>query len=360
MRVDGEGEAEDVARRVAAAAEDARRPRTACRFLTILGHDRVKGLLARALGQGRLPPALLLTGPEGVGKRTLALAAARGLLCDEGPGEPCDACRTCGRTARAMHPDLIVVVPGAPPGSWPARRSRSSRCATPCARSLGLPFEARARAVVIDDAHAMTEQAMNALLKSLEEPPATSHLFLVTASPQALLPTIRSRCQTLRLGPLPSALLEAHLRSASGCPPAEARLRAALSGGSLGAALAFEADGYRALRDEILAMLEKADGACAVQRLAWSERLAEVEDVMLALTALRSLLRDAAAARAGAAAGAPAQRRRGRAPDRAGAGPRWRARAVDLADAVEEIRTALRGNASRPLSMDVLVDALAG
>ena len=130
--------------------------------------------------------------------------------------------------------------------------------------------------MILDDAHAMTEQAMNALLKSLEEPPATSHLVLVTASPQALLPTIRSRCQTLRLGPLPSALLEAHLRrAASGCPPAEARLRAALSGGSLGAALAFEADGYRALRDEILAMLEKADGATAVHRLAWSERLAD-------------------------------------------------------------------------------------
>src|SRR4029079_3492246 len=81
-----------------------------------------------------------------------------------------------------------------------------------------------------------------------------------------------------------------------------ARRRATRSGGSLGAAMGFEADGYRALRDDILGMLEKADGADAVQRLAWSERLAETEDVMLALTALRSLLRDLAAARAGAAA----------------------------------------------------------
>src|SRR5262245_41267859 len=80
-------------------------------FPDILGHDRVRTLLARALGQGRLPPARLLTGPEGVGKRTLAREAARGLLCDKGPGEPCGECRTCARTARAIHPDLIVVRP---------------------------------------------------------------------------------------------------------------------------------------------------------------------------------------------------------------------------------------------------------
>ena len=79
-------------------------------FPSVLGHDRVKALLARALGQGRLPPALLLTGPEGVGKRTLALAAARGLLCENGPGEPCGTCRTCDRAGRSLHPDLIVVV----------------------------------------------------------------------------------------------------------------------------------------------------------------------------------------------------------------------------------------------------------
>jgi DNA polymerase III subunit delta' len=321
-------------------------------FPDVLGHDRVKGLLSRALVQGRLPPALLLSGPEGVGKRTLALAVARGLLCDEGPGEPCGRCRTCGRTARAIHPDLFLVSP-----ETAAIKIEQVREAV--REIAGLPFEARARAVIIDDAHTMTEQAMNALLKSLEEPPATSHLILVTASPQALLPTIRSRCQTVRLGPLPSALLESHLQERLSLSPAEAHLRAALSGGSLGAALAFEAEGYRALRDEILAMLEKATGASAVLRLQWSERLAEAEDVTLALSALRSLLRDAAAARAGAAPERLLNSDVGARIEKVGQGPVG-ARAVELADAVEEVRTNLRGNASKPLSMDVLVDALAG
>jgi len=328
-------------------------------FPNILGHDRVKGLLARALGQGRLPPALLLSGPEGVGKRTLAVEAARGLLCDKGPGEPCNACRTCDRTSRGIHPDLIVVVPETATGFLARETIKIEHIRDAVREILGLPFEARARVVILDNAQCMTEQAMNALLKALEEPPATSHLVLVTASPQALLPTIRSRCQSLRLGPLPSSVLETHLQERLGLPAAEARLRASLSGGSLGAAMAFEADGYRALRDDILAMLEKADGASAVHRLAWSERLAEAEDVMLALTALRSLLRDAAAARAGA----PAERMlNADVADRLvalGQGG-LAARAVDLADLTEETRTALRGNASRPMSMDVLVDALAG
>lgn len=328
-------------------------------FPSLLGHDRVKGLLARALGEGRLPPALLLTGPEGVGKRTLALEVARGLLCDKGPGEPCGECRTCARTARAIHPDLLVVTPEIATGFLARETIKIEHVRDAVREILGLPFEARARAILIDDAHAMTEQAMNALLKSLEEPPATSHLILVTSSPQALLPTIRSRCQTLRLGPLPSALLEAHLRERLGLSAAEARLRAALSGGSLGSALAFEAEGYRALRDEILVMLEKAAGAGALHRLQWAERLAEADDVLLALTALRSLLRDAAAARAGVA---PERLLNADVAERLqalGQGPLG-ARAIALADVAEETRTALRGNASRPMSMDVLVDALAG
>jgi DNA polymerase-3 subunit delta' len=185
-------------------------------FPSVIGHDRVKGLLARALGQGRLPPALLLSGPEGVGKRTLAIEAARGLLCDNGPGEPCNTCRTCDRTGRGIHPDLIVVEPETATGFLARETIKIEHIRDAVREILGLPFEARARVVILNDAHAMTEQAMNALLKALEEPPATSHLVLVTASPRALLPTIRSRCQTLQLGPLPSHLLDAVRREPGG------------------------------------------------------------------------------------------------------------------------------------------------
>jgi len=321
-------------------------------FASIAGHERVRALLARALAGGRLPPALLLVGPEGVGKRTLALAAARALVCERGGEEPCESCPACSRAARGLHPDVFAVEPETATIKIEQVRDMAREV-------LALPFEGRARGFVMDAAHAMTEQASNALLKSLEEPPATSHVFLVTASPQALLPTIRSRCQVLRLGPLPMGLLEQYLRDRCGLPPDEARLRAALAGGSIGRALAFDSEAYRASRDDLLGLLERAGRLSALDRMEAAQRLADSEDPALALTTLRALLRDTLLLRHGAGSAAllnaDVEARlqgvaRGPVGERAGA----------MAEAVGETREALRLNANRLLSMDVLMDALAG
>jgi DNA polymerase-3 subunit delta' len=321
-------------------------------FDSVVGHERVRSLLARSIKDRRLPPALLLTGPSGVGKRTLALAAARALVCETGGGEPCESCPACSRAARGLHPDVLAVEPETATIKIEQVRDMAREV-------LALPFEGRARGFVMDEAHVMTEQASNALLKSLEEPPATSHVFLVTASPQALLPTIRSRCQTLRLGPLPAALLEAYLRDRCGLAPEEAGLRAALAGGSIGAALAFDSEGYRSSRDELLALLERAGRVSALERMEAAQRLADSEDPALALTTLRALLRDALMLRHGAGAGALlngdvesrlAAVARGPLGERAGA----------LAEAAGETREALRLNANKLLSMDVLMDAISG
>lgn len=320
-------------------------------FASVLGHERAKEILAGALAQRRLPPAVLLCGPRGVGKRTLALAVGRGLLCEGGGEIPCDACPSCRRAQRGIHPDLVLVDPE-------GATIKVDRIREVAREIASRPFEASARAFVLDDAHLLTEQASNALLKSLEEPCPTSHVFLVTASPQALLPTIRSRCQTLRLSALPSSLLQEYLQQRLGLSSDQARLRAALSGGSLGAALAFEAEAYRTLRGEVLALLEGLGRLGPLERMEAAERMADLEDPDLALTALRSLLRDAAALGAGAPPEAAlnadvVSRLQGLAR-----GP-LAARAVALADAVSETREALRGNANRLLSMDVLVDLLA-
>jgi DNA polymerase-3 subunit delta' len=201
---------------------------------------------------------------------------------------------------------------------------------------------------VVDEAHAMNEQAANALLKSLEEPPATSHLILVTGAPQALLPTIRSRCQVLRMGPLPAPILAAYLRDRCSLGPEEAHLRAALAGGSVGAAIAFDSEEYRELREDLLGILESAAGGA--QRLDAAERLAEQEDAALALTALRSL-------RLGASKQALLNADVG---DRIAAiakGPVGE-RAAEIAETAAETRTLLRGNAHRLLVMDLLMDAV--
>jgi len=330
-------------------------------FDDILGHERVRALLGRAIRQGRLPHALLLAGPAGVGKKALALAAARRLLCEAEGDEPCGACAACRRASRGLHPDLMFVAPEGTAIKIEAVRELVRQIA-------GRPFEAAARAFVVDDAHLMTEQAANALLKSLEEPPPTSHVFLVSASPQGLLPTIRSRCQWLRFGPLPPTVLEGHLVQEHGLSPEEARLRVSVAGGSLGAALSFDAAGYRALRDDMLEVLESLEALEPVGRMEAAERLADLEDLPLGLTALRALLRDVAAVRAGAGTPALLNGDVGGRLRVLADGPLGPA-AGRLAEAVGEVRTVVGGaplastyerrNANKLLSMDLMVEALA-
>ena len=347
-------------------------------FADIVGHEKVREPLGRAVRSGRLPPALLLSGPEGIGKRTLALAVAGAMLCGRGPGEVCGECTHCRRLGRSiaalpdwraeaadktdeparlnhrLHPDVVLVE------AWRTATRTDIKVAQIrdlVAEVVARPFEARARVFVIDDAHAMNDQAANALLKSLEEPPGTSHLILVTPSPQALLPTIRSRCQRLRMGPLATAAVEAYLVKNAGLDPEEARLRARLAEGSLGTALAFESDEYRELREEILALLESAGEAGAMERLEAAERLAERDDPVVALTVLRALLRDVTVLRHG---GTPESLLNADLAPRLAALSRGAMgeRAQAVAQAAARTRVALRGNAHKLLVMDLLMDGL--
>ena len=318
-------------------------------FPGILGHERVQGLLARALRLGRVPPALLFVGPSGVGKRMVALGLGRALLCETGGAFPCDRCSSCTRCLRGMHPDLFLVEA--------LTKVIKIDQVREVVREIGSrPFEGRARAFVIDDAHELTEQAANALLKSLEEPAAKSHVVLVTAAPLALLPTVRSRCQLIRFGPLPTAVVEGHLQSVAGLDAEEAVLRAAAAGGSLGVALSLESQAYREVRDRLVALLESADACGPLERMEMAEGLADQDDVDGALGVLRGLLRDIAALRAGGArlVNPDLAERLGRVAK----GPVG-AHAATLADSAAEAREALAGNANKLLTIDVLLEAFA-
>jgi DNA polymerase-3 subunit delta' len=353
----------------------------------LVGHERIRAILQRALERDRLPPALLLAGPDGVGKKTLALAVARATLCEAAPAaEPCGTCSTCRRVAGALEPgrlqeardeadrhpgddewrnfriqpDLVLVE------GWRLTRTGRPRPEPEIrvgqVRDLvrdvaGAPFEARRRVFVVDDAHSMNESSQNALLKSLEEPPSRSHLILVSSRPQGLRQTIRSRCQVLRFGPLSRPAVTAFLTERLRVPEGEARLRAALAAGSLAGALAFESEGYKLSREGLLSLLEKVEDLDALDRMAQAEALEQADDPALLLTTLRSLLRDLAALRAGAT---PEALLNTDVADRLGPlsrGPLG-AQAATLAEDVGATRGALRGFANKLLSFDILVDDL--
>ena len=194
---------------------------------------------------GGAPQALLLVGPAAIGKTTLAMDLAAGLLCaaEEGVARPCRACRACRLVAGGTHQDLHRLAPEGP--------GRQVRIGDPNDPDPGtvrhlihemarLPVEGRHRVAVIEGAHRMNEDAQNALLKTLEEPPAGATLILCADEPERLLPTVRSRAATLRLGPLGIRAIEGLLGEHGIDPPRSAHL-ARLAGGRPGLALAYAA-----------------------------------------------------------------------------------------------------------------------
>lgn len=228
-------------------------------FSELQAQDRAVGALQAALRRGRLHHAYLLGGPEGVGKGTAARLLAQAANCEGGgarldglPDDACGTCAPCKKIAHGAHPDVFLLQEErvmAKAGRWEPKggRTPSREIVVDQVRDLVdhrlsmRRFEGRHRVVVVDPADAMNVQAQNALLKTLEEPPEATTLVLVSSSPDALLPTIKSRCLRVAFAPLPEPVIRARLEAA-GQLPEEARLAAALSGGSLSRALALDAE----------------------------------------------------------------------------------------------------------------------
>ena len=270
-------------------------------FRDTVGHRRLVSLLSRAAARGTVPPALLLAGPEGVGKRRVALALAQSLNClapirtDDLEQDACGACTACRRIARGMHPDVLVLEPG-DTGVIKIEPIRDV-----IDRAGYRPFEGRRRVVTIDSADAMMAAAQNALLKTLEEPPSASVFVLVSSMPDALLPTVVSRCPRLRFGPLSAAEIAGALMRDRGYAEAEARAAAADADGSLGRALQAESSGLadaRATAQRLLARTARAGDPAgrieAAKDLSGkkSSPAGERDQLAVVLRALSSLLRD--------------------------------------------------------------------
>jgi DNA polymerase III subunit delta' len=242
-------------------------------FLSI-GQSAARRLAERAAASGRLQRTLLVHGPAGSGKSAFVDDLLALLFCTADGSRPCNACRAC-RDARARrHPDLVIGSPEV----WRAERNTGESIVAAARRWLlaaaGAPILASRRIVLIEAADLANEQTQNALLKALEEPGDRQMFILVADEPGRLLPTIRSRAQPMRIGPVPRAELAEWLVDRERLPADQADILAGISGGLAGTAIGYARTPEliawrRRVQTELLTLLEKgpADRFAAVGEL---------------------------------------------------------------------------------------------
>jgi DNA polymerase III subunit delta' len=206
-------------------------------FKNILGHDKVIELLRQYMLGNRLASAYLFTGPQAIGKRTVAVEFAKALNCETDKFEACGECLTCQKIAQNNHPDLHFI-----PSLFDLLEKKSEAIKIEEIRALRRivslkPYEAKKSVTIIDDAHNLNQASSNALLKTLEETPRHSLIILITHKPSLLARTIISRCQVLRFFALPRLELVRILKSDYGVAADLAHFVSFFSEGRLGFAL---------------------------------------------------------------------------------------------------------------------------
>ena len=271
----------------------------------IIGHGPLVELLRVAARRGRVPQSLIFAGPDGVGKRAVARALAQAVNCpNRADGDACGTCPVCSRIDRGQFSDVV----------WLDRGGEASIKIKPLReRILDVvgyrPFEGARRVYVIEPADDLTYEAQDALLKTLEEPPSTATLILITAYPDTLLSTIQSRCRRLRFGLLSGDDVARVLVERLDMAAPVARRLATISGGSVSRALSEEAGDFDEDRAAALAVLRAARGTAMAERLKAATGLAQHgskrrdrEALAARLAILASLIRDLGARSAGVTA----------------------------------------------------------
>lgn len=342
-------------------------------FSNLIGNHRAKVTLRHLLTERRVPNAFLFAGPEGVGKKRFAIELAKAFVCVS-PEKPDNCgCAACQRAEVFIipkaekrddfkqiffsgHADVAMAVP--------FNRNILVDAIRDLEREAHfLPYEGRARFFIVDDADKMTEEASNALLRTLEEPPTTSHVILVSSRPDSLLTTIRSRCQILRFAPVEAILIEQFLILEKGLPANDAKLAARLSAGSVGRALSLNLEKYREGREKMLRLLENL-----ILRLDRASILAVAESLNDAankdhfeenLTILASIIHDIWTIRLGSGASDAVNSDVGERLERLASRSDSRTLS-DWMDEIEVLRDGLAVNLNRKIASDALFMQMAG
>lgn len=234
----------------------------------VIGHEWAVDQLDRAIRHDRIRHAYLITGPDRIGKTTLAYALAAALNCTGNP-VPCGKCRACTLIGKRSHPDITQIEAEHEGGTLKIEQVRDIQ------QTLSLrPYEARYRIAILRRFHEANPAAANALLKTLEEPAQNVVLILTARSVEGLLPTIVSRCQPLNLRPLPIETTREALEWHWNVPQDVAKTLAQISGGRMGWAIqAYTDPGVLAVRTESFDLLDAILRGNRRERFALVEKL---------------------------------------------------------------------------------------
>ena len=210
----------------------------------IVGHDFQKNILRRAARDNMVSHSYLFAGPDGIGKKLIALEFAKLINCQTGRAIDLDVaevekctCGSCSKVDKGIHPDVIYVQYEG------AKSIKVEQIREGVEERLFLKsFEGKFKVVIVDEAERMSSGAQNAFLKTLEEPPPNSVIILITSNPDSLLPTIRSRCQLIKFNSLPIDLVCQELEKRDDLTSEQALICSKLSGGSLGKAFLMDSE----------------------------------------------------------------------------------------------------------------------
>ena len=220
-------------------------------FSEILGHEQIIEHLQNAIQMKKVSHAYILDGEEGAGKMMLARAFAQTLQCERGGIEPCGECHSCKQALSGNQPDIITVS-HEKPASIGVEDIRGQLCGDIQIKPYSSPY----KIYIVDEAEKMTVQAQNALLKTIEEPPAYGVILLLTTNADAFLPTILSRCVTLKLRPVKSEVIRAYLMEKYQIPDYQADVCTAFARGNVGKAQRLaQSEQFAELKEHLIHLL---------------------------------------------------------------------------------------------------------
>jgi len=262
-------------------------------FHDCIGHHQSISFLQSAVVHERLAHAYLFHGEEAIGKRLTAIRLAQALNCEQPPEaenlDSCGACRSCQQIETRAHPDFFVIEPDREQATQQIKIEQVREIEH---QIMYRPLIGERKICLIDDADRMTIGAANALLKTLEEPPAHSLFLLISSRPAALPATIRSRCQFLRFTTPARTQVEAALILKRELPPTDARFLAIISEGRIGDALRADVNETRACQQELVDLVRPQSLQSIGSILSSAEAIAKTDRALETLTWLTRWIRD--------------------------------------------------------------------